>query len=86
MKKLKLLVITLMMSLMSLSGYSYSNYGVWSSPNFFGDSYYRDSSGLTGSLSSPNFFGESHFDFSNGTRGYVTEPNFFGESYIYWNN
>ena len=36
MKKLKLLVITLMMSLMSLSGYSYSNYGVWSSPNFLG--------------------------------------------------
>ena len=50
----------------------------------FGNSYYSDSYGTTGSLSSPDFFGNSYFDFSNGSSGYIASPDFFGNTYIYW--
>ena len=70
MKTLKLLIAGMIFLIMSSSAWSYGSTGMWSSPDFFGNSYYSDSYGTTGSLSSPDFFGNSYFDFSNGSSAY----------------
>ena len=56
MKTLKLLIAGMIFLIMSSSAWSYGSTGMWSSPDFFGNSYYSDSYGTTGSLSSPDFF------------------------------
>ena len=82
MKKLLQIVV---MSIFALASFNISAYsGVWSSPDYFGNSYYYGSDGTTGSLSSPDYFGNSYFNFSDGISGSISSPDYFGNTYIYW--
>ena len=84
MKTIKIILTGVTFLMISLSAPAYSNSGSWSSPDFYGNSRYSGSNGVTGTLSAPDFYGNSRFNFSDGTSGYIGKQDFYGNTRIYW--